>query len=60
MAGSVFVRHEGNVPSGGRLTDIDIGAFLSAGRNPQHQALLHLIGTLVEGKPRSFRTKASR
>ena len=28
----------------------DIGAFLSRGpRNPEHQALLHLIGTLVEG-----------
>jgi hypothetical protein len=53
--GNVFVRHEANVPSGGRLTDIDIGAFLSAGRNPEHQALLRLIGTLVEGRPR--RTK---
>jgi hypothetical protein len=46
--GRPFVRHEANVPSGGRVTDIDIGAFLSGGqRNPEHQALLHLIGTLV-------------
>jgi hypothetical protein len=50
--GNVFVRHEANVPSGGKRTDIDIGEFLSEGqRNPEHQALLRLIGTLVENKP---------
>jgi hypothetical protein len=50
--GDVFVRHEPNAPSGGRPTRIEIGAFLSRGpRNPEHQALLHLIGTLIEGKP---------
>jgi hypothetical protein len=48
--GRVFVRHEANAPSGGQSTDIDIGTFLNRGpRNPEHQALLHLIGTLVEG-----------
>ena len=32
-----------------RSTDIDIGDFLSRGaRNPEHQALLRLIGTLVQ------------
>ena len=42
--GTLFVRHEANVPSGGQVTDIDIGAFLGEGpRNPEHQALLHLI-----------------
>jgi hypothetical protein len=47
----VFVRHEANIPSGGQVTDIDIGAFLSAGRaNPEHQALLRLIGTLIGNK----------
>jgi len=47
----VFVRHEANIPSGGKRTDIDIGEFLSRGqRNPEHQALLRLIGTLVESK----------
>jgi hypothetical protein len=47
--GRLFVRHKANVPSGGRVTDIDIGTFLSGGRrHPEHQALLHLIGTLVE------------
>jgi len=49
--GNVFVQHEANVPSGGRVTNIDLGAFLSrVGRNPEHQALLRLIGTLVEGR----------
>jgi len=54
--GDVFVRHEANVPSGGKRTDIDIGEFLSRGqRNPEHQALLRLIGTLVENRPQSAR-----
>lgn len=47
--GRLCVSHEANFPSGGQVTDIDIGAFLSGGpRHPEHQALLHLIGTLVE------------
>jgi len=51
--GRLFVRHKANVPSGGQVTDVDIGAFLSGGRrHPEHQALLHLIGTLVESDPR--------
>lgn len=37
------------------LTDIEIGAFLSGGRNPEHQALLRLIGLLVEDDPKSAR-----
>ncbi len=49
---NVLITHEANSPSGGHLTDIEIGGFLSGGqRNPEHQALLHLIGTLVEGSP---------
>jgi hypothetical protein len=52
---NVFVRHEANPSSGARVTDIDIGAFLSTGqRHPQHEALLRLIGTLVEGNPRGY------
>jgi hypothetical protein len=48
----VFIRHEANVPSGGKRTDIDLGELLSGGQqNPEHQALLRLIGTLVENKP---------
>ncbi len=50
--GRVFVRHEANSPSGGQVTDIDIGAFLSRGApNPEHEALLRLIGTLIERDP---------
>ena len=50
--GNVLIRHEANIPSGGQVTDIDIGVFLSGpGKNPEHQALLHLIGTLVESVP---------
>ena len=49
--GRVFVRHEANLPSGGRVADLDVGAFLAAGpAGPQHQELLRLIGTLVEAE----------
>ena len=47
--GDVFIRHEPNRPSDGQPSHIDIGAFLSRGpRNPEHRALLQLIGTLIE------------
>ena len=47
--GRVFVRHEPNAPSGGRVSDVDIGTFLSRGPlNPEHQALLRLVATLVD------------
>jgi hypothetical protein len=55
-AGRVFVRHEPNLPSGGQVADIDVGAFLmAAGNGPEKQELLRLIGTLVSGPdiPRS-------
>ena len=46
--GRVFVRHEPNLPSGGQVVDIEIGAFLiAAGNGPEKQELLRLIGTLV-------------
>ena len=46
----VFVRHEPNLPSGGQVADIEIGAFLiAAGNGPEKQELLRLIGTLVKG-----------
>jgi hypothetical protein len=45
----VFVRHEPNLASGGKISDIEIGAFLSRGsQSPEKQALLRLMGTLVE------------
>ena len=50
--GKLFVRHKANLPSGGQVSDIDIGVFLSRDReHPEHQALLQLIGTLVERHP---------
>ena len=48
-SGRVFVQHEPNTPSGGQPSKMEIGAFLRADANgPEHQALLRLIGTLVE------------
>ncbi len=45
----VFVRHEPNAASGGRISEIEIGTFLSRGPlNPEHQALLRLTATLVD------------
>ena len=49
VSGQVFVRHQPNLSSGGKISDIDIGAFLSrGGQGPEKQELLRLIGTLVE------------
>jgi hypothetical protein len=46
----VFVRHEPNLPSGGQVADMEVGAFLMAGGSgPEKQELLPLIGTLVRG-----------
>jgi hypothetical protein len=45
--GSAFVRHQANAPSGGQVTDIELGAFLSGPRNPEHDALLRLIGASI-------------
>ncbi len=49
--GHAFVIHQPNAPSGGRLSHIELGTFLKEGRGPEHQALLRLIGTLVEVPP---------
>ena len=49
-AGHVHIRHEANLPPDEKVTNIEIGAFLSEGqRDPEHQALLRRIGTLVDG-----------
>lgn len=50
--GHAFIIHQPNAPSGGRLTPVELGAFLSTEtKGPEHQALLRLIGTLVEVPP---------
>jgi hypothetical protein len=44
----VFIKHEPNAPSGGHVSEIDTGTFLSRGSlNPEHQALLRLIEDYV-------------
>ena len=45
--GAAFVRHQANAPSGGNVTDIELGAFLSASGSPEHEALLRLIGASI-------------
>ena len=45
--GSAFVRHQANAPSGGQVTDIELGGFLSASGSPEHEALLRLIGASI-------------
>src|SRR5438445_5830298 len=45
----VFIEHEPNASSGGQTTHIEVGDFLvRGGRGAEHQALLRLIGTLIE------------
>jgi hypothetical protein len=49
-SGHAFVIHQPNLASGGQPAEIEIGTFLSrGGRGPEHQELLRLIGSLVEG-----------
>jgi hypothetical protein len=44
--GFAFIRHEANIPSGGQVTAIPIGVFLSLPQHPEQEALLRLIGSL--------------
>jgi hypothetical protein len=47
----VFVLHQANIPSGGQISQIELGDFLTRGYGPEQQALLQIIGTLVESAP---------
>jgi hypothetical protein len=49
--GHAFIIHQPNAPSGGRLSHIELGEFLRSGNGPEQQALLRLIGTLVDVPP---------
>ena len=50
--GRAFVIHQPNAPSGGQLSHIQLGAFLQGdAKGPEHQALMRLIGTLVDVPP---------
>jgi hypothetical protein len=47
--GWVYVEHEPNLPSGGKASRVDVGTFLARGAaGPEHQALISLVGSLVE------------
>jgi hypothetical protein len=48
LSDRVLVRHEPNRPSGGKASVVEVGDFLSRGHGPEQQALLRLIGSLVE------------
>lgn len=51
-SGRAFIRHEANLASGGKVTEIEIGAFLRAEEyGPEQQALMRLIGTLIDEQP---------
>jgi hypothetical protein len=50
--GRAFVIHQTESHSGGKLSHIELAAFLAGGANgPEHQALLRLIATLVDVPP---------
>jgi hypothetical protein len=50
----VFIEREPNRSSGGQTTHIEIGDFLvRGGYGPEHQALLRVIGTLIEEPARA-------
>jgi hypothetical protein len=58
-SGRLYVEHRPNLPSGGQVSRVDVGSFLGAGaRGPEHQALLQLIGSLLDAVPqeRAVRT----
>jgi hypothetical protein len=60
-SGQVFIRHEPNLPSGGKPADLEVGMFLRLrGQGPEHQELVRLIGTLVERDVSFERRTASR
>jgi hypothetical protein len=47
--GQIVVSHEPNKASGGKPSQVEVGAFLAKGnRGPEHQALMQLIGELVD------------
>jgi hypothetical protein len=54
--GHAFIIHQPNAPSGGRLTHIELGAFLNGADGPEQKALLRLIATLVDLPPFGERT----
>jgi hypothetical protein len=52
-SGHLSVVHEPNRASGGKSSSVDVATFLAKGKGPEQQALLDLIGTLVDTKSRA-------
>jgi hypothetical protein len=50
-SGRVFVLHQANIPSGGQTSQIELRDFLTSGYGPEQQALLQMIGMLIESTP---------
>ena len=47
--GRAFILHNANLSSGGKVSRVELSDFLGAGKaGPEHQALIRLIGSLVE------------
>jgi len=56
-SGRAFIIHQPNGPSGGQRSHIELGVFLADGTGkPEQQALLRLIGALVEVPPYADRS----
>ena len=47
MTGLAFVRYQANAASGGQVTDVEIGDFLSGPLHPEQEALLRVIGASI-------------
>jgi hypothetical protein len=47
ITGLAFVRHQANAASGGQVTDIEIGDFLSGPLHPEQEALRRVIGASI-------------
>jgi hypothetical protein len=57
-SGHAFIIHQPNSPSGGLLSHIELGEFLRTGKGPEQQALLRLIGRLVDVPPYADRERS--
>lgn len=49
--GRAFIVYQPNAPTGGKLSHIELGEFLRTGEGPEQQAVLRLIGRLVDVPP---------
>lgn len=49
--GRAFIIYQPNAPTGGKLSHIELGEFLRSEEGPEQQAVLRLIGKLVDAPP---------